>query len=110
MNIKYFKNGNINIKLDPDEVQEIQNEINRDIYGNVAAILTRLDDIILCDNCEQSAGNFTTGYVFYNCYTGREYMPLYQDFVAACKGETVKLYGHKISDADLKENYSEYFN
>lgn len=109
MNIKYFKNGNINIKLDTDEIQEIKKEIARGWESEISAILQRLDDIILNDNCEQSAGNFTTCYVFYNCYTGREYMPLYKDFVDACQGKTVKLYGHKISDTDLQENYTEYF-
>ena len=109
MNIKYFKNGNINIKLDPDEIQEIKKEIARGWETEISAILQRLDDIILNDNCEQSAGNFTTCYVFYNCYTGREYWPLYKDFVEACQGRTVKLYGHKITDEDLKENYSEYY-
>lgn len=105
MNIKYFKNGNINIKLDLDEVQEIQKEIARGWESEVSAILMRLNDIDLHINCEQSAGNFTTCYVFYNYYTGKEYSPLYKDFVDACQGKTVKFYGHNITENELMENY-----
>ena len=110
MNIKYFKNGNINIKLDDYEINEVKKEIDNGWESEVSAILLRLNDIILNDTCEQSAGNYTTCYVFYNLYTGLEYMPLYQDFVNACNGKTVKLYGHKISDTELSEQYNEYYN
>lgn len=109
MYIKYFKNGNFNIKLDRDEVQEIQENIARDYENEVTAILMRLDDIILADNCEGCAGNYNMYYAFYNCYTGCEYCPLDADFYAACDGKTVKFYGHKITDEELAEEYSEYF-
>lgn len=105
MNIKYFKNGNFNIKCDPDEVQEIREEITKGHNNVVTAILMRLDDIDTAKNCEQSAGNFTTCYVFYNYYTGKEYSPLYEDFVQACEGKTVKFYGYNITGEELEENY-----
>jgi hypothetical protein len=105
MRIKYFKNGNINIKLDRDEIEEIRHEIGRGHSNEVTAVLMRLDDIDLAINCEQSAGNFTTCYVFYNYYTGKEYAPLYQDFLKICNGENVKLYGYDITADELAENY-----
>lgn len=105
MNIKYFKNGNINIKFNPDEVKEIRKSIERGRESEVSAVLMRLDNIQLAINCEQSAGNFTTCYVFYNYYTDKEYTPLYKDFIDACNGKTVKFYGRKITDEELTQNY-----
>lgn len=105
MRIKYFKNGNFNIKLDRDEVQEIQENIARDYENEITAILTRLDDVIIPENCGGCAGNFHMYYQFYNAYTGLEYWPLDADYAAACKGKTVKFYGHKITDEELAENY-----
>lgn len=109
MNIKYFKNGNFNIKLDRDEVHEIAEEIGRGHASEVTAILMRLDDIVLADNCEGCAGNFHMYYAFYNTYTGLEYTPLDADFYNACKGKSVKFYGHKITAEELAEDYSEYY-
>ena len=105
MYIKYFKNGNYNIKFDPDEVQEIREEIDKGHSNEITAVLMRLDGIDPAIDCEQSAGNFTTCYVFYNYYTGKEYSPLYNDFVRACNGELVKLYGYNITPEELEENY-----
>ena len=109
MNIKYFKNGNFNLKLDADELQELQELTARSYTSEVAYILTLLDDIALADQCEQCASNYTMCYVFYNFYTGREYCPIYEDFCKLSQGATVKFYGHKITDQELKEDYSDYF-
>ena len=110
MNIKYFKNGNINIKLDRDEIETINENIKR---WNTAAELATLE--ILFNSCELdfipavdiygSAGNFHAEFFMYNAKTGREYNPLDIDLINAASGATLKLYGHEISEEALLENY-----
>ena len=110
MNIKYFKNGNINIKLDRDEIETINENIKR---WNTAAELATLD--ILFNSCELdfipavdiygSAGNFHAEFFMYNAKTGREYNPLDIDLINAASGATLKLYGRKITDEELTQNY-----
>lgn len=114
MNIKYFKNGNINIKFDPDEIKDINNLKNyRTSCIENEVLSTLLDscelDFISSDAGAGCAGNANMYYQLYNAYTGLEYLPLDIDFLNAAGGKTLKLYGHKISDAELKENYSEYY-
>jgi roadblock/LC7 domain-containing protein len=111
MNTKYFKNGNINIKFEPDELKEMQHAIDAGAYSDITAVIYYLMDLdfILADNCEGCAGNYHMYYAMYNAFTGYEYTPLDADFYKALQGYTLKLYGHKITDAELKEYYAEYY-
>lgn len=115
MNIKYFKNGNINIKFAPDEIKDIKNLVNyRTGCIENEVYCTLLDsaelDFIPSDAGTGCAGNYNMYYQIYNCYTGLEYTPLDIDFLNAAAGKTLKLYGHKISDTELTEQYNEYYN
>lgn len=114
MNIKYFKNGNINIKFDPDEIKDINNLENyRTTCVENEVYCTLLDsaelDFLASDAGTGCAGNANMYYQLYNAYTGLEYLPLDIDLLNAAAGKTLKLYGHKISDTELTENYSEYY-
>lgn len=115
MDIRYFKNGNINIKFNADELHEI-NELKNYRMGCVEneVYATLMDscelDFIPADMATGCAGNYNMYYAIYNAYTGFEYTPLDIDFLNAAAGKTLKLYAHKITDAELKDNYSEYYN
>ena len=111
MNIKYFKNGNINIKFDADELHEI-NElknyrmdcIENEVY---AALMDSAElDFIPAVDVMGCAGNYNMYYAMYNAYTGFEYTPLDMDFLNAAAGKTLKLYARKITDDELNENYN----
>ena len=114
MNIKYFKNGNINIRFDADEAADIKalkNYRTGCIENEVFATL--LDsaelDFISSNDCTGCAGNYNMYYQLYNCFTGFEYTPLDADFIAAADGKTLKLYAHKITEEELEEYYSELY-
>ena len=114
MNIKYFKNGNINIKFDKDEAADIKALKNyRTSCIENEVFCTLLDsielDFISSDDCTGCAGNYNMYYQLYNCFTGFEYTPLDINLIEAADGKTLKLYAHKISEADLSEYYSEYY-
>lgn len=110
MNIKYFKNGNINIKLDRDEIETINENIKR---WNTAAELATLEilfnsielDFIPGVDLYGCAGNSNVYFNLYNAKTGREYNPLDTDIINALNGATLKLYGHEISEEALLETY-----
>lgn len=110
MNIKYFKNGNINIKLDADEIEAIKDTCNR---WNTAAELVTLDvlfnsaelDFIPGVDLYGSAGNSNIYFNLYNARTGHEYNPLDIDIIRAATGATLKLYGLRISDEEAAEKY-----
>lgn len=114
MEIKYFKNGNINIKFDPDEIKDINNLVNyRTGCIENEVYCTLLDsaqlDFIPSDAGTGCASNYNMYYDLYNCYTGFEYTPLDIDFINAASGKTLKLYARKISDEELNEFFSEYY-
>ena len=114
MNIKYFKNGNINIKLDADEIQDINalKNYRMDCIEN-EVLATLLDscelDFIPANDLTGCAGNYNMYYSLYNAYTGFEYTPLDTDFLNAAAGKTLKLYARKINDAEMQECYSDYY-
>lgn len=114
MLIKYFKNGNINIKLDPDEIQDI-NELKNYRMNCIEneVLATLLDscelDFIPANELTGCAGNYNMYYSLYNAYTGFEYTPLDTDFLNAAAGKILKLYARKITENELKEQYSEYY-
>lgn len=111
MDIRYFKNGNINIKFNADELHEI-NELKNYRMGCVEneVYATLMDscelDFIPADMATGCAGNYNMYYAIYNAYTGFEYTPLDIDFLSAAAGKTLKLYAHKITDEELNENYN----
>lgn len=114
MKVKYFKNGNINIKFDPDELKEInalenyrtnciENEVYATLMDSAQLNFISADDVMGC------AGNYNIYYDLYDAYTGKEYTPLDNDFREAAAGKTLKLYAHTITDEALKEYFSEYY-
>ena len=114
MRIKYFKNGNINIKFDPDELHELQTmSVYRMSCLENEVLATLLDsvelDFIASDDVTGCASNWNMHYNLYNARTDKQYLPLDRDFLEAATGKTLKLYAQDISENDLKEQFSEYY-
>jgi hypothetical protein len=114
MEVKYFKNGNINIRFDRDELADLKDLkayrascIENEVY---CTLLDSIELDFLASDIETGcAGNYNIYYDLYNARTGFEYTPMDIDFVNAAEGKTLKLYARKITDVELKERYSNYY-
>lgn len=98
---KYFKNGNVDIKLD----------INRDLYENTQKDVVALYD--LYDDCFFIGGGYDCwGYDYaikvYDPYSGKCYIFDENDAKQFFAGKTVKLYGIDPDDFEVDYLKNEY--
>ena len=111
---KYFKNNNITIRLDADEIKEIKNEASRNafnymfsveglvfeyIYNNIELNFIAADDLLT------SAGNYDCYFNVYDAYTQKEYFILGRDLRNLLNGGALRLYAHDITDEERAANY-----
>ena len=114
MYTKYFKNNNITIRLDADEIKEIRDEASRNAFnylfsieGLVFEYIYNNTDLnfIAADDLLTSAGNYDCYFNVYDAYTQKEYYILGQDLKKLLDGGALRLYGHDITEEELTENY-----
>lgn len=98
--IKEFKSGNLNIKLNPETLKEIESGKTSDIE-NISWLLDTLDCYFVGE--EFSLSNFDMGANIYNCHSDVIYIISFSDIETKLKaGKTLKLYGRK-PDKDDRE-------
>lgn len=94
-NCKQFKNGNMNVRFTPEEVERIKT-------GTLSGIETLLyclewyDTSLYSD--EYCISNYATGVTFYNCHSDVFYEFNMNDLEKLENGKTVKLYARRLSD------------
>ena len=111
---KYFKNGNISIKLDQDDILTIREEAANNAFnacfttkGAVFAYIYNSIELnfVAAEDLITSAGNFDCYFNVYDAYTQKEYYILGQDLKKLLDGGALRLYGHDITEEELTENY-----
>lgn len=95
MDIKIFKNKNINIKI--ENIKEVNKNDFMEYYYN--ALLDHEFALPFDSGC---AGNFDMYDTYYNCYTGGIYIILHSDFKKLMEGKSVKLYYGEPDDEDME--------
>ncbi len=94
-----FKNGNINVRLDPDELSGVKK-------GSISAFealsweLDAVDTYLVGD--EFCLSNFDMGVYFYSAYSDAMFLFPMSELEKLKEGKTVKLYA-KAPDADDRE-------
>lgn len=115
MNIKKFKNGNFNLRFEPDfdkddYGREITSDNCRDRQEcNALGLLA----VLICNSMEMDfllqdkAERFASDYILFNANTQMYYKVTFQDALDFFNGKSIKLEGFK--DDDLEEYFKSYF-
>ena len=100
---KEFKNGNINIKYDPERIAEAA----KDPVLIIASVLEWIDCYFIGET--YCLSNYATGHTVYNVYSDRVYIFPWEALETLAAGKTVKLYARKPDEFDReiieKEGY-----
>ena len=96
--IKRFKNGNMNVKINLEKGDEILESFLSAVYD--------YDCEVWGD--EFCISNFEMGICLYSWYTDMKYIVSYTDLDELEKGKTIKLYGIKLDKWD-REQWAEDF-
>lgn len=102
-NCKLFKNGNLNIKIQKNEMDEFNSD--RILF---------LDDLLFWMDCNfigetYCLSNYETGHTIYNNYMDCCYVFSWNNLDDLGNGKTIKLYAHPVEDwereiIDTEEN------
>lgn len=101
---KEFGNGNINIKLD----QDLINEFKKDSLLVLSDILSSIDCCFFGESFCLS--NYEMGHMIYNLYSDVAYIFPWRYLDELSKGKTVKLYARKVDDYDRETLRKEGYN
>lgn len=94
--IKEFKNGNINIKYDPDTIKEAIKDELLTLFN----LLGNIDCYFIGET--YCLGNYETGHTVYNIYSDLVYIFAWSDLEELKAGHTVKLYARKPEKEELE--------
>lgn len=94
--IKEFKNGNINIKYNPDTIKEA----GKDELLTLSSVLDSIDCYFIGET--YCLGNYETGHTVYSAYSDLVYTFVWSDLEKLKAGHTVKLYAMKPEKEDLE--------
>lgn len=103
--VKEFKNGNINIRLEKDEIKQLNiNETSEADFWKLYAFVGALLDNIDCDYLGDfySRGNSCQAIDIYNHRTDRIFTICDYEFYSLSEGLTVKLIGRKPTEDESK--------
>ena len=99
--IKEFKNGNINIKYDPNIIKEA----GKDELWTLSSVLDNIDCYFIGET--YCLGNYETGHTVYNAHSDLVYIFAWSDLEKLKAGHTVKLYARKPEKEDRETMESE---
>ncbi len=94
-----FKNGNINVKLDKETLENIGK-------GDLGALFCALDGALLWLDCEfygedYCISNYDMGTALFNSHNGKVYEVSHSDLLGVLgEGKTLKLYAHEPNEWD----------
>lgn len=94
INIKEFKNGNINLRFDRD----LQENASRDELLTLSSLLDEIDCYFIGEM--YCLSNYETGHSVYNAYSDLVYIFPWTALEELKQGKTVKLYARKPDEAD----------
>lgn len=99
-----FKNGNVNIKFDYDEIEQIKSGRVSDIE----ILFNKLSDMDIMMFGEQfCVSNFDMGCMLYSCFNDKTYMLVFSDIEKyLMQGKTLKLYA-RVPDEEDREQIKE---
>lgn len=104
--IREFNNNNINIKLSPDYLTDIENGKISDIEA-ISWTLEEIDCYFVGE--EFCLSNYDMGAMIYNCYSDMVYIISFSDIERVLKaGKTLKLYARKPDEDDREIIEKEY--
>lgn len=98
---KRFKNGNLNIRFSPDEIQNIK----VGDYSSIELLSWKLDsfDTYFIGD-EYSLSNYTMGCTLYSCYVDKVYILDFSDIDSVLMaGDTLKLYATEPTPEDREQ-------
>lgn len=95
-----FKNGNINIKFFPENIEDCK----AGKFSDIELLSFALESIDCYFVGEQFClGNFAMGCMIYNCYNDCFYILNFNDLDKLLEGKTLKLYADFNIDQDTRE-------
>jgi hypothetical protein len=96
---KRFKNGNLNIRFSPYEIEKINDKRyhEREVF---AWALEEMDTYII--GYEHCVGNYTMGMLLYNYHDDKCYEFICTNFETLMEGKTIKLYAYNPHEYERK--------
>lgn len=102
-NIKEFKNGNLNIKFTPNDIQDAQ----KDELLTLVSVLDNVDCYFIGDT--YCLSNFETGHTIYNAYSDLVYVFPWSCLDELKQEKTVKLYARTPDGTDRETIYNDFY-